>query len=104
MILFNNEILKVNSTFCGKKQVFGSSIGSLIIRDQETGDQFLRTAHLKDNRAWVRTIAKDKFGRYWVSTTNELVVYDRHFRLLKNFKAKQHVSYYGHLETFFMDS
>ena len=26
------------------------------------------------------------------------------FRLLKNFPAKQHVSYYGHLETFFLDS
>lgn len=104
MILFNNEILKVNSTFCGKKQVFGSSIGSLIIRDKETGDQFVKTTHLKAKRAWVRTITKDKFGRYWVSTTNELVVYDKKFRLLKNFPAKQHVSYYGHLETFFLSA
>lgn len=104
MILFNNEILKVNSTFCGKKQIFGSSIGTLIIRDKETRDQFVKTDHLRSKRAWVRTILKDKYGKYWVSTSNELGIYDRQFRLLKTYPAKKHVSYYGHIETFFMSA
>ena len=61
----------------------------------------MKTSNSKQKRAWVRTIAKDKFGHYWVSTTNNLTVYNRDFRQVKFFLAKQHVSYYGHIETFF---
>jgi len=88
LILFNNEILKINSSFCGHQQIFGSSIGSLIIRNRETGDQFVRISNSKQKRAWVRTIAKDKFGCYWVSTTNDLTVFNKDFKQLKFYLAK----------------
>jgi len=104
MLLFNNEILKIGYTFDKKKQIFGSSVGSLIVRDIHKGKMKVITNHLMDNRAWVRGISKDSLSHYWIATSNQLSVFDSNFRILKAFFVKQHVSFYGHLETFFMSS
>lgn len=102
--MFNNEILKINYSFDKSKQLFGSSIGSLIIRDIATGEMQTIDDQISEHKSWVRSIKKDRYRKYWVATSNQLSVLDSKFRVLKKFKVKQHVSFYGHLETLFFSS
>lgn len=98
---FKNEIIKINLTFDRKKIIFGTSIGNLVIEDKETRKQLIKLDHLGGRRSWVRTIMRDSYKQYWVCTTISLAVYDKDFRLVKNFKVRREISFYGNFRPFF---
>ena len=93
----------MNSSFNKKSLIFGSSVGDLTIKNLETGEVQIKSEHLMGKRTWIRSIKKDKYHRYWVGSTLQLAVYDKNFKLVKNFIVEEEVNFYGNFNTFYLD-